>query len=217
MYQSWRRYRYGNLQTGAGFIVPAAVGGGSFPINGILDNFNRADEGPPPSASWSSQILPTTSTADPMKTASNFASGSSGNFCSQAWASTPTNNQEAYITTITGAANYFGVWVRASAINTSGITAYEARCRDSGTNIFLYRWDNDSTRVTLTSVAQTWAAGDSLGMSITGSSISVYFKSGAGAWTLVIGPFTDANYTSGKIGMGVEASALLDNFGGGSI
>lgn len=40
MYQSWRRYRYGNLRTGAGFVVPAGGGGGGQAFFNSQGNYN---------------------------------------------------------------------------------------------------------------------------------------------------------------------------------
>ncbi len=193
----------------------AASAAYSFPQNGILDNFNRANEGPPPSASWTSQFIPVGGGGDAIKVVSNVAEGVGAGYNSQVWGTTPANNQESYITGFT--AGYWGVLGRLSNINTASVTGYEARARDAGTNVFLYRWDDSGTRPTLTSVAQSWSSGDSLGLSIVGSAITVYFKAGAGAWSAIIGPFTDATYASGGIGMLVESASDLDNFGGGSI
>jgi hypothetical protein len=59
------------------------------------------------------------------------------------------------------------------------------------------------------------AEDDEFGMTIIGSTITVYYKTALGSWT-VIGTRTDSTYSGGgKIGVGITARGGVDSFGGG--
>ncbi len=83
------------------------------------------------------------------------------------------------------------------------------------------RRDNVTPTVLGADMNQELSSGDSVGMSLVGSTISAYYRSGAGAWTLV-GSRTDSTYTGPwSIGIKtVQASPLAWKtipFGGGTV
>ncbi len=195
--------------------MPAA-GPPSFPVNGILDNFNRADEGPPPSANWSSSIV---SGHNGMKVAGNQAV-SSGSSSSAYWNTSLGPDVEVYVA--------FGdqddrqcVWARVINEGTVNASGYQLLLNKATGFLQLYRVDNGSGTQLGANFTQTIAVGDSFGMSIVGSTITVYFKPSAGSWSS-LGTRSDGTYTSaGKIGMqsvdAANTTGWMDNFGGGSL
>ena len=66
------------------------------------------------------------------------------------------------------------------------------------------------------------SAGDSIGMSMVGSTITVYYKASGGSWTS-LGTRTDSTYTAAgrlQLGQWLSSSGVastIDNFGGGAI
>jgi hypothetical protein len=198
----------------------------SFPCSAVLDNFDRANEGPPPSANWTGQIpgsggsFTVTSnraapTADPSSmwwNASNFA------------------NPEVYVTIVTVFAPT-RIYGRIQQEGTAGFDGY-AVLAYSDNNFYVYRVDDGSYTQLGAAIPQSFAVNDSIGMSVSASHvISVYYcasggscgVSGAG-WTLK-GTRTDTGcggnpcYTgTGKIGVQIFDSTgfQLENFGGGT-
>lgn len=190
-----------------------AAAGGSFPTTSILDNFNRANEGPPLSASWTNAWRPA---SGGFKVTANRAAVESAVDCSTYWNTNVGPDLEVYATIPAGAASYHGLAARLVGEGTSGVDGYELIAFSSNT-IGLYRWDNHAQSAAIGgTISQAFADGDSFGMKIVGSTFTIYFKSGAGAWTS-IGTRNDATYSAaGKLGMRSDADAF-DDFGGGTL
>ena len=212
MYQSQRRYHSGVRQSGSGFIVAAGSPPPSFPVNGILDNFNRADTGPPPSANWTTSWR---ASSGGFLVSGNTVRGNAAGDNSTYW-----NVQnfgpdvEVYGTIIGSPASYRGVAARLVSEGTAGVDGYEVVVADN--TFYITRWDNDAQTTLGASIAQSISDGDSFGMSIVGSTITAYHKPAAGSWT-VIGTRTDSTYSAaGKIGLRSE-NVFWDDFGGGSL
>lgn len=185
----------------------------TFPVNGVIDSFTRANEGPPPSANWTSSII---TTDGGMQVSSNSAIGSSGVINSAWWsAATFGPDCEAYLTNFEDA-DFGGVWVRLAAPGTAGVDGYHAQFYVTGSQLSLYRLDNGTYTSILTVGSFTPAAGDSIGISAIGSSIELWYKVGAGAW-ISKGSVTDSTYSaSGNIGMTINGAKRVDDFGGGT-
>lgn len=190
----------------------AGGGGGSFPVNGVLDNFNRTDQGPPPSASWSARIF-TTDTQ--FKVASNVLiqdANGAGNY----WNTSFNANQEAYITGITGLADGTEIWMRIAGPDTAGVDGYVINIYSGASGVRVFRIDDGSYTQLGATISQSFTNGDSFGAAMSGDTITIYYKVGAGAWAS-IGTRTDATYTAGGF-IGVRAEVLAgDDFGGGSL
>jgi hypothetical protein len=189
----------------------------SFPTNTVLDNFNRAAEGPPPSSSWTGPLYPSDSG---IAVVSNGAAAT-GNPASAYWNTTYGPDAEIYATGTTNfATGGLRIFVRVTNPNASNITGYSLQCRPwQATECLIQRVDNSTDSITLTSIDQTMTTGDSIGLKIVGSTLTACFKASGGSWTQ-IGTTTDATYaTSGKIGVRTldESNLGFDDFGGGSL
>lgn len=202
----------------------------AFPITSILDSFNRANEGPPPSASWGGRLY---SSGFQFKVSSNaliLENGSAnGDSKTDYWGASFSADQEAYITVSTKSTNVsqYPIWfdMRMQTPGTSGLDGYEVAffpvAGAANDTIQMYRIDNESFTTLGGLITQEVSAGDSVGVSVIGSTITVWYKASAGSWTS-LGTQTDATYGSaGYIGIGAADTTsptwVLDNFGGGSI
>jgi hypothetical protein len=184
----------------------------AFPTTGVLDNFNRADEGPPPSANWTD-----TWTGLGGGTLVNSNELGTPFYGDSYWsASTFGPNSEVYVT--------IAYW---------DYTYYAVRLQDPGTSYSCYRLDHGQAEESETFLsrvdggfvtqlgaylsAATAGTTGKVGIEASGTSISMYEDAGGG-WSLV-GTRTDGTYTAaGYIGVGFgTASGLLDDFGGGTI
>lgn len=186
----------------------------TFPVNGVLDDFNRVNQGPPPSASWTDTIV----VGDVgMIIVSNGATSASFAVGSAFWnPSTFGPDCEAYVT-IGGSIDFGGVWLRLASPGTAGADGYHAQFYVTGSQISIFRLDNGSYTSILTVNSVTINAGDSIGLSAIGSSIELWYKPAAGSWTSR-GSVTDTTYSAaGNIGMTTsQNSGVLDDFGGGT-
>jgi len=196
----------GSATTGSG------GGGGSFPQSSILDTFNRANEGPPPSASWGG-IWENGSVG--MVVSGNTCTNASNSNGTSYWGSSFGPDVEAYLT-ITAFGAYQGIAARLAGTLGSSPNGYYVQGESNSIEIF--RIDGGSFVQLGASISQTISNGDSLGISIVGTTITAYYKVGAGAWTAV-GNRTDSTYSAaGKIGVrSAGTSVVLDGFGGGTI
>lgn len=191
-----------------------------FPTTGILDDFNRANEGPPLSANW---------TADPMN------EGVSGhqvvsNGCSSGqhsyWDATSfAADQEAWFTVSSLAGSVVALFMRIQSPNTAGSDGYEIDWNTAG-GLDIYglidSYGGSSYTVATTTIAAL-ATGHKLGARITGSgatvTIDVYIDTGSG-WTLAysVGDSNALRITAGGY-IGIltgNTSCVLDDFGGGA-
>ncbi|MDR3642149.1 MAG: hypothetical protein P4L74_00800 [Candidatus Doudnabacteria bacterium] len=204
------------------FVLPYA-----FPSTGILDNFNRANQGPPPSSSWTNleNGLDVSSNA----VVSNTAGQPNSSYYNTAFGP----NQEVYVTASNQVGDDFYLTGRMTNISGANFDGYVVYVSTNGSNqaitIYIGRADNQdgagSNFTNFTVLADlmysqtniTIANGDGVGMSIIGNKISAYYRSGSGSWQL-IGSATDSTYNSaGYIGIGRNTLGSLDNFGGGTI
>lgn len=191
----------------------------TFPVTGILDNFNRADEGPPMSANWTDVFYPA-SGAGGMVVFSNSAFVTAGSGASAWWsAATFGPDCEGYVTQ-NGGIDFGGVIIRAQSPGTTGIDGYYAQFYVTGQQLFLKRIDNNAETVLKTVNSFNPQAGDSIGISAVGDQIELWYKVGAGAWTLKE-TATDATYGgAGSIGLvnfQVGSPGTMDDFGGGTL
>lgn len=186
-----------------------------FPSTSVLDNFNRANEGPPPSANWTTGI---DGSADGFSVASNQAAPQSAAFSSSYWnAATFGPDVEVYATI--AAVGPFRLYLRVQQAGTSGLDGYIVLAYPPTNELYVYRVDNGSQTQLGAAFSQTIGAGDKFGASMIGNEISVYYKTSAGEWAL-IGTRTDSTYGSaGHLGIASfdTTGSRLDDFGGGTI
>jgi len=176
----------------------------SFPSTPILDTFNRANEGPPPSANWASSGYWIASSNN-LKVVSNqcvpiFANGESY------WSNTTFGpDSEAYCS-VTGSTES----IHCVRLSNPGHGTSDGYFVDwEGGKAFIERMDNGSATLLGALIAVAFGSGDVLGVSAVGSSISAH-RNGSS-----IGTRTDATYNSAGF-VGLLASAAVDDFGGGT-
>ena len=198
----------------------------AFPANGVLDDFNRANENPLANGNWTIGVLSTdvdlqintntmALTSDPATR--NSAYWSASQFGPDA---------EAYITgdvmdqSQTASTHYVEVCVRLASPDTAGVDGYCARFSDIGDTIRIFRLDNGTFTQLGADISQAITNSDSVGLSAVGSTLEVWQKAVAGSWTSR-GTRTDSTYSAaGYIsvgGVGFSGNTPYDNFGGGTI
>lgn len=205
----------------------------AFPTTSIIDNFNRANEGPPLSSSWSRTFYATSG----LEVVSNGAMQDDVNQVAGEYRNTGTYgpDSEAYITITTRATSgdYCTVWVdaRLQDPNASTIDGYEVEMvmREGNTTVNIVRiWKivNNSFSQLGSDINTTISNGDSFGIEVTGTgtvTIKAYHKPSGGSWG-EIGSATDSSSpinSAGYIGIGIydsgSAQTVLDDFGGGTV
>ena len=191
----------------------------SFPTTGPLDDFNRANEGPPPSANWSFPAFPGD---DGLKIITNVCGPNGASFSNSYWNTpTPSADCEAYAIVSTVTANGHRMWIyaRFASPGTSGVDGYEVGItKQAGTDeVRLHRVDNGSLTQLGATISQEFSGGDGFGIEAIGSTIKAYYGSG-GTATTEIGSRTASTYSAaGYIGLEIESTAgRWNDFGGGS-
>lgn len=196
----------------------------AFPTTGILDDFNRANEGPPPSASWVSTGI---YDATPGVSVVSNTLADSGTFVGGAWGTQFGPDSEIFltVTTLMDDGLELRLWLRGQQIGNSttvdgyfiifnrqdvlpGIR-YRFIREDNGTGTQLGAFVDDTSGVL--------ATGTKFGVDMSGSTITGYANR-SGSWTTV-DTRTDTTYSaSGYIGLSTSSSAgRYDDFGGGTI
>lgn len=201
------------------FAIAGEVAPPTFPSLGYIDQFNRAGEGPPPSASWTNKVWASDS-GSLYVNVNDCAPFGAGAASSAYWTAPFGPDYEAYLTisNIGGGAGNIQLWTSVNqAASTTTIDGYVLYANIVGSQLLLNRFDNGSPTA-LATISQAIAAGDSFGLSKIGSTIRIYFKPAAGAWTLK-DTITDSNYSTGSIGIRIENDngQRVDNLGGGTI
>jgi hypothetical protein len=189
----------------------------TFGASSVLDNFNRANEGPPLSSSWVAH-----STSPQMKVASNVAThAAAGSYTDnwQVWNTTYGPDVEAYVTLSNKATDaYAWVWVRYdnTSFNGYGAAIYGANAN----RLRLFRLDGGVRTQLGADVTQTISSGDSIGIQVIGSTIKMFYKPVGGSWGEKLAA-SDSTYTgSGKMALQLQElnnAATLDDFGGGTL
>lgn len=198
----------------------------TFPSTPLIDDFNRTNEGPPPSASWDNAVNWFGAGYD-LITASNACkqnnSGGGGAFYGTIFAA----NQEVYYTisdlqNIGGNSSSYLLHARLDSL-TSGTNEFYLQVHMQAINPgkikfeFLRPFPISQSVL----VSGSLSIGDQIGLQCIGTSITVWYKPVAGAWTQVLS-FTDSRAnTNGYIGVEIfdpsGKVAAIDNFSGGSL
>lgn len=188
----------------------------AFPTTGILDSFDRANEGPPPSANWTTGVRGTTSG---LQVVSNACVQTVADFnTADAWWNVGTfgPDSEVYVTYTTvqsgpDARLYLRLQQPGSSSTVDGYL-----CLATDTSLSTYRLDNGAFTQLGATETITLASGDSLGIEGVGSTITPYQKTG-GVWSAIT-TRTDATYGAGYIGMALSGTGwVVDGFGGGAV
>ncbi len=193
----------------------------AFPTTGILDNFNRANEGPPPSADWTTDPLGFGDSG--LKVLTNQCIGNnSGSDNSGYWDTTTFGPDcEVYATIVVrpNTGQYFGVYARLVQIGAGTTDGYyvEYIFQAAGTDtVSIYRIDNASFTVLGSAISQDFNLGDKLGLELIGSTLTAYRHDGS-SWAS-LGSRTDSTHSAaGNIGLAMHDVAIADDFGGGTV
>jgi hypothetical protein len=198
----------GNFESGEKIFLNA-------PSTAVLDNFNRSNEGPPPSANWSRgymNLLGQWEVSGNQATVDSLTNGAAHNY----WNVGTFGDSEVHakITTLPTSGSV-GMTLR--MVDLGGLTpdGYILGIDSDGCAIRRY---DDGTSSVLASFGFAVSAGDSFGLSAVGSTLTAYYKSGAGEWT-ALGSVTDDTYsTAGYISLATDnADVVVDDFGGGTV
>lgn len=190
----------------------------AFPNTPILDDFNTGGaQALTARAGWGSSAFLTTQTSFTTNATPTTADGSSpgGNN----WAATWTD-MEAYCTLAawSGTTDEFLICARIQAFGASP-TYYAIDLGNiAATGVELIKVVAGA-RTQLASTTNPFTNGDSYGIDVLGTTITAYYRSGAGVWQQLL-QTTDSSITGlGSIGFRhiLTSSVSIDNFGGGDL
>jgi hypothetical protein len=196
------------------FLLFATDCWAGFPATAVLDNFNRSNQ-TPPSSSWSG---PAVGDITQISVIANTCGNSGGDEWNPM--TVPGNNFEVYLSipTLPGAGQFFDIWGLDTPLDPSAIfNGYVITVTPgAGPNQWVLSRQDAGFPTTLAQYTHAFNAGDSFGMRKIGTTITVWYESGAGAWTQ-IGSVTDTHpYNSLYLGMEFGDNTVRgDNFGGG--
>ncbi len=193
----------------------------AFPTTSILDTFDRANEGPPPSSSWSSSGF---SAASGWSVQSNAVGGNSAGGM---WGTLFGPDAEAYITwsTLPNNLGTFSVFLRMQQIGAATVDGYQIRWTRNDSLPGFSQTFNRVDNAVVTQLGSTFSdtsgavsAGIKVGADIVDSTITSYVNS-AGTWVTSASKSGDVTYAlAGSIGGTFSNSvARGDDFGGGTI
>lgn len=193
-----------------------------FPVTTVLDNCTRADEGPPPSANWSTDqfgfALPG------WKIASNLLVPD-GNNAAAYWSAAafgPICGAFVQIQDMVATGNDLDLSLRLQGgVGTSAVDGYAVKViyDSAGTDtIRILRYDNASNTALGADIPFDFTPGDFVGITADGDTISAWHGASLAAATN-LGSRTDATHSAGG-NFGIYAGNLntkLSSFGGGTI
>jgi len=189
----------------------------AFPTNAVLDTFDRANEGPPPTG-WAGPIW---NGDHQLKIISNLLQQDTLPGGDIYWNSSFSADQEVYaiINNLPLANSGVSFYLRVASPHTGSETfieiAYTALAGTDTIDVLINQAETNKLTIN-----QEVSAGDSIGASVVGNLITVYYKAAAGSWGS-IGSVSDGTVTgAGFIGIGFGGSAggvTANDFGGGSL
>lgn len=193
----------------------------AFPLTPILDDFNRADIGPPPSASWLSTNPDGGSAFAVHKVVSNQLSPNAAASWS-CWNTTYGPDCEVYadVPTLGTLGNTHQLYLRMTpdTVSRDGYTFVLKSTSSTLADFAISRVDNTvETTIGATVTGIAFAAGDAFGGSAIGNILTLWARR-SGVWSPILDRY-DATYTAaGKLDVfSPDATIRLDNFGGGTL
>lgn len=194
----------------------------AFPTTSVLDTFDRANEGPPPSASWGSQGVIAALSGLAVSSNACVDPTTQGGVYGTSYGP----DSEVFVTSsiIFNDGDIIYVWLRATnpGNNTNAYTArFERKDTNPGCDIIFFRWDGGGPTQIGSTVVDTGgvlASGVKFGGEMIGTTLSAYINR-SGTWALAASNSGDATYaTAGQIGLRMGAgSGAMDDFGGGTV
>jgi len=152
-----------------------------FPFASIVDNFNRTNEGPPPSSSWSS-----IAGISGVKVISNECGADGTGICGSTYNTSYNANAECavIIKTKPGTSEGISVGVRVKDIAT-GVDGYTVNAlQNSGTDDIRIRRVDNGVATTLSTVSQEYSVGDGIGIQMIGDVIYAWYYNGS-TWSSI--------------------------------
>ncbi len=222
----------GNLTTTSTYTLTCTGTGGSAsnsamvsvnsaattPSLGVLDNFNRANQGPQPSSSWSKfggsvgEGLQVSSNAVTRTSSGSYRQGSYWN------PSTFGPDSQVYVTVNNRTAgDEIELGVRLNSVGAGTTTGYSLNI-DGNDNWGFSKYTNGNGSGLDTGTVKSIAVGDKIGLTVSGSTLTAWHKPAAGSWT-VVSTINDSTYTgAGYIGANIagSSSSAIDDFSGGT-
>lgn len=202
------------------------VSTGTFPTQGIRDNFNRADTGPPPSGSWDYPI--DNNGAAGLKVIANQCGNNVSGYANSYMTGTVGPDSEVYVTNITAIASTVSVdlFLRIVSPGTggtgnAGVDGYECGFYNNAGTFEAYHWRIDNNAYTQLGATQTpgaVSAGDSVGAEMIGSTLQAYLKTTS--WAAYGTSRSDSTYSAaGVTGVQIASDTAFrfDDFGGGTV
>lgn len=180
----------------------------TFPTTSVIDDFNRANGGL--GSNWTAGYFGDSA----LTITSNQITSSVNNWGANYYNTSFGPDIEAYITVSSSPNGSKILHFRLTGSLTSSPSGYYVNF-GFGT---ITRLDSGSETQLGASFSQSISAGDSIGVSIVGSTITVYHKSAAGSWAVVT-TRTDSTYSAaGKVALEIDNNSIrLDDFGGGTV
>lgn len=194
----------------------------AFPTTSVVDNFNRADEGPPPTG-WLSNGINSGSSG--LSVVSNVGkdTGNGG-----VWGTTYGPDCEMFLTLSTLMANNTQVRTMICAQQTGSVAVDGYRLTfirqdaNPGFQGQLFRVDDNATTQigsTLTDSGGALADGAKIGLEMISTNLTMYINR-SGTWASTTLTASDATYGTGSIAVwnaAADANMRYDDFGGGTI
>jgi hypothetical protein len=193
----------------------------AFPTTSILDDFNRADENPlSGGGNWAGPIFSANSQMQLVSQAVTGAVAATGD--GSYWNASQFNNGAvgvevfADVGTVNGTDRFFLDWVENP--NTGVENGYELQVNLSVDLWRLRRLDASVATTLGANVTQAVTAGDGIGFSSVNGTHTVYYRAGAGSWTVLFSRSDNTYVGNGNIGLGTIGTVnTMDNFGGGAV
>jgi hypothetical protein len=180
----------------------------AFPATSILDDFNRANEGPPPSSNW-------TDISNGLKVVSNVCVGNVASaYNVSRWNTSFGPDTEVYAK-LNNISAYIQLFLRMASDFSTGYSLFV----ETTTIIRVRRYTGGSpTQIGSVTLATALVVGDLVGLEIIGSNIKVYTKQ-SGVWAQRGDTVVDSTYSgAGYIGAAIYHTVQqIDDFGGGTV
>lgn len=180
----------------------------------LLDDFNRSNTGPPPSASWNAGSL-TTGTSQ-LQVVSNALKRGGAGFGSCVWG-TQLGPDVIVVLTIATVGD-FAIDVRAKEINAATYDSYELNYTSSTHTFEIIRILNNGSTSLVNTTSITLTAGDKVAFLALGTTLAAaVFQSGA--WSADILSTTDSNYAlAGYVGIWANGTTpVFDDFSAATV
>lgn len=194
----------------------------AFPVTGVLDSFNAgASQNLTARAGWSaSDTLGTVLTSFGSLATDSVPTYAANNATGNAWGTSFTDCEVWATLSVIPVVNPIKLVARWDTAGQNGyvLEVFQTGLPNYSLSLEKYVAGSQSGLASETPMVPAPANGDSFGFSVIGSTLTVYHKPAAGAWTQHL-TATDSSFAGpGVIGLvSVEAAARFDAFGGGDI